>query len=54
MRKLLIMLAVFFIFLTFAGGIYVLVSDGTASAGNAVVPMVLGLACLSGYRRYKK
>lgn len=54
MKKILHILAVIFIILTFVGAIYVLTSNGTANAGYAVVPMVMGLACMSGYRSCKK
>lgn len=53
MKKMFLMLSIFFTILAFAGAIYVLTSHGTANAGYAVVPMVIGLACLSGYRTYK-
>lgn len=54
MSKVLFVLAVIFTVLTFAGAGYVLAWKGTVNAGYAVVPMVLELACLSGYRWYKK
>ena len=53
MKKMFQVLSIFFTILTFAGAIYVLTSHGTANAGYAVVPMVIGLACLSGYRTYR-
>lgn len=53
MKKLLLVLSIVFIFLTFVGAIFVLTSNGTANAGYAVIPMVIALACLSGYRAYK-
>lgn len=53
MKKMFLVLSIFFTILTFAGAIYVLTSHGTANAGYAVVPMVIGLACLSGYRTYR-
>lgn len=50
MKKVLLMLSIVCIILTFAGAIFVLASNGTANAGYAVIPMVLALACLAGYR----
>ena len=52
-KKMFLVLSILFVILTFAGAIYVLTSHGTANAGYAVVPMVMGLACSSGYRTYK-
>lgn len=54
MKKLLLILSIIFVVLTFVGAIYVLTSNGTANAGYAVVPMVIALACFSLYRSYKK
>ena len=53
MKKMFLVLSILFVILTFAGAIYVLTSHGTANAGYAVVPMVIGLACSNGYRTYK-
>ena len=53
MKKLLLVLSIVFIVLTFVGAIFVLTSNRTANAGYAVVPMVITLACLAGYRVYK-
>lgn len=50
MKKLLLVLSIVFSILTFAGAIFVLTSNGTANAGYAVIPMLLALACSSGYR----
>ena len=50
MKKLLLVLSIVFIVLTFVGAIFVLTSNGTANAGYAVIPMVIALACLAGYR----
>lgn len=50
MKKLLLILPIVFIILTFAGAIFVLTSNGTANAGYAVIPMAIALACLVGYR----
>ncbi|NBJ94802.1 hypothetical protein D5281_20030 [bacterium 1xD42-62] len=53
MKKILLILSIIFILLTFVGAIYVLTSNGTANPGYAVIPMVIALTCLSGYRTYK-
>ena len=54
MKKLLLILSIVFIILTFAGAIFVLASNGTVNAGYAVVPLVVALTCLAGYGAYKK
>ena len=54
MKKLLLILSIVFIILTFVGAIFVLTSSGSANAGYAVVPTVIALACLAGYRADKK
>ena len=54
MKKLLLILSIVFIILTFVGAIYVLTSSGTVNAGYAVIPMVIDLVCLAGYRAYEK
>lgn len=53
MKKLLFVLSITFIALTFAGAIFVLSSNGTANAGYSVIPLVISSACLSGYRTLK-
>lgn len=53
MKKILLIISIVFILLTFFGAIYVLTSNGTANAGYAVIPMVIALACLADYRAYK-
>ena len=50
MKKLLLILSIAFDALAIAGAIYVLTSNGTANAGYALIPMVIGLSCLVGYR----
>lgn len=52
MKKLLLILSITLNVLAIVGAIYVLTSDGKANAGYAVVPMVIGLSCLEGYRAY--
>ena len=53
MKKLLLVLWIIFSVLTVVGAIFVLTSNGTANAGYAVIPMVIALACIAGYRTYK-
>lgn len=53
MKKLLLIITIIFSILTFVGAFYVLKSNGTVNAGYAVIPMIITVACLSGYRRYR-
>lgn len=53
MKKLLFVLSTVFVILTFVGITYVLINRGTVSAGYAVVPMVMALACSSVYKTLK-
>ncbi len=53
MKKLLFVLSTVFVILTFVGITYVLINRGTVSAGYAVVPMVMALACSSAYKTLK-
>lgn len=53
MKKLLLVLSIIFIALTFAGAAFVLTSNETVNAGYAVIPMVFALACLIGFRANK-
>lgn len=54
MKKLTLILSVIFIILTFVGAGYVLSNHGQVNAGYACVPMVLALASISFYRKYKE
>lgn len=54
MKKLLLVLSIIFVVLTFAGAIYVISSKGEVNAGFAVIPMVFALASFAGYRGCKK
>lgn len=54
MKKLLLVLSIVFLVLTFVGAIFVLTSNGTANAGYAVIPMVIALSCLACCRAYTK
>lgn len=53
MKKLLLILSIIFVILTFVGAIYVLINKGTVNAGYAVVPMVMALACSNSYKAFK-
>lgn len=53
MKKLLFILGIIFAILTFIGAGYVIANKGTVNAGYAVIPMVLALICMNGYRWYK-
>ncbi|MBR3917917.1 MAG: hypothetical protein IKJ59_04185 [Clostridia bacterium] len=53
MKWLLLILSITFNVLAIVGAVYVLGNKGTANAGYAVIPMVIGLACLAGYSAYK-
>ncbi len=50
MQKLVLVLSIVFIILTFAGAGYVLLNRGNGNAGYAAIPMVCALACISFYR----
>lgn len=53
MKKLTLLLSIIFIILTFWGTGYILVNHGQVSAGYACIPMILALAFISFYRKYK-
>ena len=50
MKKILLACSIIFNTLAIIGAGYVLSQNGTVNAGYAVVPMVIGLSCLSAYR----
>ena len=50
MKKILLVCSIIFNTLAIIGAVYVLSLKGTVNAGYAVVPMVIGLSCLSAYR----
>ena len=52
MKKMLLILSIDFNILAIVGAVYVLTSNGTANAGYAVIPMVIGLSCLTGHNAY--
>ena len=51
MKKVMFILSVIFIVLTFAGAVYVLYNGGKVNAGYAVIPMIFALAGIAVYRR---
>ena len=53
MKKLIFLLFIVFIVLTFVGAFYVLSNRGMVNAGYAVIPMVLSIACLNIYNTLK-
>lgn len=50
MQKLVLVLSIVFIILTFAGAGYVLLNRGNGNAGYAAIPMVCALVSISFYR----
>lgn len=54
MKRLLSILSITFIILTFVGGGYVIVNRGAVNAGYAVIPMLFALVCLIGLKSLKK
>lgn len=54
MKKLFLVLSIFFIILTFVGAFYVITNDGKVSAGYAVIPMIFAIAFMTDYRRKTK
>ena len=53
MKKLLLIFSILLTILTFAGAFYVFLSNGTANAGYAAIPMLFDVVCIGGYRAYK-
>lgn len=53
LKKLFLILTISFAVICFAGAVYVILSDGQASAGYAVIPMLLALVCSLCYRVLK-
>lgn len=51
--KALLVLSIIFTIMTFAGAIYVLQSHGREYAGYAVIPMLISLVCIIGYKTCK-
>lgn len=54
MKRILFVLTVIFIVLTFIGAGYVIASKGTVNAGYAAIPGIWAVICMNGYRWYKK
>ncbi len=50
-KRIMLILSVIFILLTFFGAGYVLYNSGNVSAGYAVIPLILSLACIAIYRK---
>ena len=48
--KTFLVLSIIFTTLTFAGAIYVLQFRGRVNAGYAVIPMLISLVCIMGYK----
>lgn len=53
MKRLLLVISIVFIILTFMGAGFVLWNQGRVNAGYAVIPMVLSLVFLAAYRGKK-
>lgn len=53
MKRLLLILGVLFTVLCFVGGGYVIYMHGEVSPSYAIVPMLIGMCCLQGYRHLK-
>ena len=51
MKKLALIAGVIFLILTFIGGGYVILSDGQANAGYAVIPSLWSVVFFGIYRR---
>ncbi len=54
MKRILFVLTVIFIVLTFIGAGYVIASKETVNAGYAAIPGIWAVICMNGYRWYKK
>lgn len=52
--KVLFVLTILFAILCFVGGGYVILRDGQANAGYAVIPMLFALVSMQGYQKLKK
>lgn len=51
MKRIVLILGIIFLFLTFIGGGYVLINHGQVNAGYAVVPGIWAILCFSYYRK---
>ncbi|USF29977.1 hypothetical protein [Clostridium sp. MD294] len=54
MKKLVWLLSVVFVILTFLGAGYVLYYNGAVNAGYAVIPMLFALISITYYKKIKK
>lgn len=53
MKRILFVLSIIFIILTFAGAAYVILNNGTVNAGYAVIPMLFSITTSTCYRQIK-
>lgn len=54
LKKVLLVLSILFIILTFAGAVYVLLHKGQVSAGYSAVPMLWAVLFTTTYNKVKK
>ena len=56
MVKLVLIMGIIFLILTFAGGVYVIINhgEGEVNAGYAVVPSIFTIICFEYYRNKKE
>lgn len=52
MKKMILLISILFIILTFLGAIYIIYHGGKVSAGYAVIPMIFAVASMSFFRRF--
>ena len=53
MKKILLLLTLLFMALTFIGAFYVVSNGGKPNAGYAAVPMVMAIVCMQWYKAFK-
>lgn len=53
MKKIVLILGIIFLILTFAGACYVLINRGQVNAGYAVIPALWTIICFGFYQRRK-
>ncbi len=53
MKKIVLILCIIFLILTFAGACYVIINHGQVNAGYAVIPALWSIICFGFYRRIK-
>ena len=54
MVKLVLIMGIIFLILTFAGGAYVIINHGEVNAGYAIVPSIFTIICFEYYRNKKE